>query len=447
MADNSLGIRGPVLGLDLNADVLFHFSPWDTYMDAGEKGTFSTNILVMGSYRGGKSGTMKQLAFRSLAYGHQSIVPSDSKGEWVVVAEAVGGQIIALGGSNSAHRLTPLDRGPRASGSTDEADELMVRERRQETLKSIVRASLEDGERLRATDTAALLWALSSAIATSDDRPIIRDVLNALVNPDVNSPGYRPEFSEDKAMLIATLDRFVNGDLGQLFDGQSTVVFDENAPMVVVDTSQLWSRGELAASLAAICTNSWIQAVISDRQARRTRYLIREEGWRDMASESSLKMYRHWLKLSRHYGVANIIILHTLADFDVVGPAGSTARALATSIAGDIENRFIFRQNDGEFSRLITELHIPESHARLTRSLQPGVFLAQIGKGSYVVDAFVTSTDLERELFDTDEAVAIGMAASPAHPEDDLVIDDFFTDLELDRLWPSSPEHESHLEE
>ena len=56
VADSGIGTKGPILGVDLNADSLFCFSPWVAYNDESERGTLSTNILVMGAYRAGKSG-------------------------------------------------------------------------------------------------------------------------------------------------------------------------------------------------------------------------------------------------------------------------------------------------------------------------------------------------------------------------------------------------------
>lgn len=96
------------------------------------------------------------------------------------------------------------------------------------------------------------------------------------------------------------------------------------------------------------CSTAWIQAVISIalRIARATSSA--REGWRDMTSLSSLQMFQQWLKLSRHYGISNIVILHKMGDLDAVGEEGSLERSLAYSIVGDIENKFIFRVNTGE---------------------------------------------------------------------------------------------------
>ena len=208
------------------------------------------------------------------------------------------------------------------------------------------------------------------------------------------------------------LRRFVEGDLSGLFEDESTVQFDQDAPIVVTDTSELFARGDLAAQLTQVCSTAWIQAVISDRGARRTRYVVREEGWRDMTSLASLQMFQQWLKLSRHYGISNIVILHKMGDLDAVGDADSLERSLAYSIVGDIENKFIFRVNHQEQAALRTRLSLPAPHVEMARHLRKGEFLAYVGQYSYLVDCFATSTPWEYDLFKTDDAV------SPADHDD-----------------------------
>ena len=155
VSDAGLGHHGPILGVDLNADALFHFSPWEAYANKTDRQTLSTNVLVLGAYRAGKSATIKTLVTRSLAFGHQAVVPSDPKGEWVTVAEAIpDGVVIRIGGGSSA-RLNPLDRGPRRADADDDQDEKMVRQRRITTLVSLVEMAL-GSTRLTAVEHAAL---------------------------------------------------------------------------------------------------------------------------------------------------------------------------------------------------------------------------------------------------------------------------------------------------
>lgn len=426
VADAGMGYRGPILGVDLNADALWHFSPWETYADSTDRGSFSTNILVLGAYRAGKSAVIKTLITRSMAFGHQAVVPSDPKGEWVAVAEAIpGGNVIRLGGGTTT-RLNPLDRGPRRIGVSDDQHEQMVKQRRVTVLTSLVETALP-GSNLSAVEHAALLEALERSIARTGDSPTLRGVFVELVDLTKESATDK-HLAEGAIQPSFVLRRFVHGDLSGLFEDESTVSFDDAAPIVVVDTSELFARGDLVAQLSQICTTAWNQAVISDRSAHRTRYVVREEGWRDMTSLAALQMYQQWLKLSRHYGISNIVILHKMGDLDAVGEADSQERNLAYSIAGDIENKFIFRINQQEGTSIQRRLSIPPAHAAMARQLRKGEFLAYVGQYSYLVDAFATSTEWEYDLFKTDDAMEL---SEPSERGLELV------DVrDLDALWP-----------
>lgn len=423
VADAGNGHEGPILAVDLNSDGLFQFTPWDAYRDKSARGAFSTNIVVFGAYRAGKSGTIKTLVYRSIAFGHQAIVPSDSKGEWVKLAEHVGGTVIRLGAGRS-ERLNPLDRGPRRSGASDEQHEKMVEERRRTTLQSLVETA--HGTPIGAEENAALNLALDRAIEATGDVPTLREVHAQLGRIRA---GHVDERDTDLIEAAKTpwweLERFVSGDLSGLFEDESTVSFDEDSPLVVVDTSELFARSDLVAQLTQVCTTAWVQAVVSDKNSGRTRYLIREEGWRDMTNLRALQMYQQWLKLSRDYGIANIILLHKMGDLDAVGEANSRERNLAYSIIYDIENKFIFRVNQQGKKALQDGLDLPPSHVELIATLGRGEFVAYVGQFSYVLDCFSTSTDEERELFDTDSAMNTA-------PEDDV----YFDVDELDELWP-----------
>lgn len=74
---------------------------------------------------------------RSFAWGYQAVVPSDSKGEWVALANNVGGKVISLGGPG-AYRLNPLDRRPVRSETTDVEDDMIVHQRRITTLVQLL---------------------------------------------------------------------------------------------------------------------------------------------------------------------------------------------------------------------------------------------------------------------------------------------------------------------
>lgn len=303
----------------------------------------------------------------------------------------------------------------------------MVRQRRISTLISVVEMAL-GGQRLSAVEHAAIHEALSRCIHATEDHPTLRGVYDEL-GLMVSDTGGDHHLAAGAVQPRFVLRRFVEGDLSGLFEDESTVSFDAEAPIVVVDTSELFARGELVAQLTQVCTTAWIQAVVSDRSAQRTRYIVREEGWRDMTSLAALQMYQQWLKLSRHYGISNIVILHKMGDLDAVGDADSQERNLAYSIIGDIENKFIFRVNQQERSSLQQRLNLSAPHVEMARQLLKGQFIAYVGQYAYLVDCFATSTEWEYELFKTDDAIDAFEREDPLH-----IIDA----EELDALWPDT---------
>ena len=147
-----------------------------------------------------------------------------------------------------------------------------------------------------------------------------------------------------------------------------------------------------------------------------------------MTSLASLQMFQQWLKLSRHYGISNIVILHKMGDLDAVGDADSQERNVAYSMIGDIENKFIFRVNHQETASLRERLNVPAPHVEMARQLRKGEFLAYVGQYSYLVDCFATSTPWEYELFKTDDAVL-------PSDYDDASLHLMHPD-ELESLWP-----------
>jgi len=433
VADAGIGMKGPILGIDLNADSLFCYSPWESYLDESARGAMSTNLLVLGAYRGGKSGTIKILVMRCMAWGCQAVVPSDPKGEWVRLAEATEGNVvIRLGGGA---RLNPLHRGPRRAEDQDEEDRQMVALRRSTVLTELLK--LAQDEPFSSAQSRAANVALQLSIEATNDRPTLRSVheqLTRIIAGEVPMDAKPRAAAEDVRL---TLDRFITGELSGMFEDESSVEFDQEAPIVVVDTSQLFQRSDLVAQVAQLCVSSWVQAVISDASTPRRRFLVREEGWRDMQSEAALKMYQQWLKLSRKYGISNVVILHTMRDLDAVGPEGSKERALAYSFVQDIENKFIFHVNGQEAANLGARLSLPAPHVAVARRLQKGEFLAYIGEHAYVVDCFSTSTAAEYALTKTDDALMTNRDVPDPHPA--------LPGLSINDLWPTAPPADAWL--
>src|SRR5665811_404323 len=141
-----------------------------------ERDHHQPNCLLAGVVGRGKSMLAKAMATRSIATGRKVYVPGDPKGEWSVVARAVGGVAIELGGG-STNRLNPLDEGPRPGTINSGAWAALVATRRRGLLGSLVESAL--GRPMTAMEHTALDQGLRSVVALPGT-PTLPMVVDAL---------------------------------------------------------------------------------------------------------------------------------------------------------------------------------------------------------------------------------------------------------------------------
>ena len=78
------------------------------------------------------------------------------------------------------------------------------------------------------------------------------------------------------------------------------------------------------------------------------RWIIYDEAWRILADPALLaRMQAQW-KLSRAWGIANLMVIHRLSDLEAAGAAGSKGRALAEGLLADCSTRVIYRQESDQ---------------------------------------------------------------------------------------------------
>ncbi|MEU4193604.1 ATP-binding protein [Kribbella sp. NPDC026611] len=349
------------------------------------------NLLLAGVIGSGKSSTAKALITRSIALGHKAYVPCDPKGEWTSVAESVGGSVIKLGPGLST-RLNPLDAGSRPQGVADDDWGRIVRSRRRALLGTLAESTL--GRALTAVEHTALDLAIDRA--SRIPVPTIPDVVEALFSPELG----KGTSEVDGRELAHAVRRLVHGDLAGMFDGPSTTRFDPSLPMVTLDSSWIGAGGnDQALRLTLACASSWLEAAVTD-PAGGKRFIVYDEGWRVMRDPALLRRMQEQWKLSRAWGVSNILIVHRLSDLAAVGDLGSEARALAEGLLADCSTRIMLRQEPDQLARTATLLGLTDVEVSTIAKLPKGRALWRLPSRSFVVQ--LVRHAREARLFDTD---------------------------------------------
>jgi len=391
LAEAGLGTDGVFIGQDSWSASAFVYDPWILY----EQGVLTNpNQLLAGVIGKGKSMLAKSLATRSIAFGRKVYVPGDPKGEWSVVARAVGGQAIELGGTLNT-RLNPLDEGPRVAGTDDAAWKVETARRRRALLGSLTESAL--GRALIPTEHTALDAALEAAV-TGSSTPILPMVVDALFAPSNGWIGSsKDQLVSDGRDAGHALARLVHGDLAGLFDGPSTVRFNPDLPMVSLDLSRISGSNQLI-GLVMSCASAWMEAALANPRAGQ-RYVIYDEAWRLIAQPSLLARMQSQWKLSRALGIANLMVIHRLSDLDAVGDANSEARNLALGLLADCSTKIVYAQEASEAERTGGVLGLSSTEIGQLPDLDKGEGLWRIGERSFMVRHICTPSEMA--LFDT----------------------------------------------
>jgi hypothetical protein len=412
LAEEGLGSAGILVGQDAWSGAAFCYDPWELYRQGA---LTNPNICLAGQIGRGKSTLAKSLATRCIAFGRRIYVPGDPKGEWTVVTRAMGGQAVELGVGTSA-RLNPLDDGPRPSGVDDGAWQAKVRGRRLALLAALAEATL--GRPLKATERTSLDTALDTA-RNSSSVPVLPRVVDAMLDPEHPFAGSTvAQLRSDGREVAHALARLVRGDLAGLFDGPSTVRFDPNLPMLSLDLSAI-SGSDTLIGLVMTCASTWMEAALAD-PAGGQRLVVYDEAWRLLAQPVLLaRMQAQW-KLSRAWGLANLMVLHRLSDLDAVGDIGSEARGLAQGLLGDTATRILYNEPFEEAQAAGKVLGLTSVEVEQLPELARGEGLWRVNERAFVVRHICTPDELT--LFDTDARMLANSVSSrePAPKSRDL---------------------------
>ncbi len=373
LAEGGLGSDGTFVGHDVHAGGSFAYDPWVLYQ---KKLITAPNVVLAGIVGSGKSALGKSLYTRSIPFGKKVYVPSDPKGEHSHIAELVGGKAIVLG-HGLGNRLNPLDEGYRPSGLSNMEWQAHVASRRRDLLGALTETVL--GRELSPVEHTAIDVALRATTAETNV-PILPLVVDRILAP---APGEDPRLTEDGRYAGHALRRLVAGDLAGLFDGPSTVRFDPTLPMISLDLSRVAESSALL-SVLMTCSSAWMEAALVDPAAGQ-RWMIYDEAWRLFAFPALLRRMDAQWRLARHFGIANMLIVHAFNDLETVGAAGSAERAIASSLLSNAETRIVYRQESDQLETTGKMLGLTHTEQQLLQGLSTGQGLWRIRERSFVV--------------------------------------------------------------
>ncbi|MFE1764673.1 ATP-binding protein [Streptomyces angustmyceticus] len=401
VAEGGLGADGVFIGRDVHAEAAFCFDPFSLY--GRIEGFTNPNAVLAGIIGMGKSALAKSIATRSIAHGYRIYVPSDPKGEWTDVAQALGGHTIALG-PGLPGRLNPLDAPARPASVSEDDWATEVRKRRLLLLAGLARTVLKRD--LQPMEHTALDLALDLVVTEADASgtvPLLGDIAHALGSPERldralgDQTGHLGPATQD---LAHALRRLVHGDLSGMFDAPSTVEFDPTTPMLSIDLSRLGGGGDdTALVLAMTCASAWMESALADPDGGR-RWVIYDEAWRLMRHVGLLERMQSQWKLSRGLGIANLMIIHRLSDLLSAGDAGSRGRVLAEGLLADCSTRIIYRQEPDQLTAATALLGLTGVETQAVSALTKGRGLWKVAGRSFITQHILHPD--ERELFDTD---------------------------------------------
>ena len=176
--------------------------------------------------------------------------------------------------------------------------------------------------------------------------------------------------------------------------------------MIALGSAAL-GEDDLLQSLVMLCCSAWVGSTMSDPSFGQ-RIFVYDEAWRIISGEAQLDRMNADLRLSRFYGVANILAMHALSDPDKIGNADSAAVKKAQGLLSLCDTRVVFRQAPGELDRAATDLALTEAEREVIAGAGVGEALWKLPTKSFRVQTVLS--EREKAMFDTDQRMNLRKA-------------------------------------
>ncbi|WBT09403.1 ATP/GTP-binding protein [Corynebacterium sp. SCR221107] len=290
----------------------------------------------------GKSTLIRKMQMGAVAQKQVPIIAGDIKGEYVGFVHQVGGQVITIG--HGLGHINPLDVGAlgrvipdlEASGQ----DEVVQRAKEQVHGRQVtmVQTLISLGRGSQPADFEVML--ISAALRELYNQqdvdwahpPVLADLIDLLEEgtPELRKKARaRTDEAWDRRVddLVLSLNALLDGQTGQIFDGQTTTPIDVDSTAVCIDVSAI-DRGD-AAMKAAVMMACWSNAfgaieashLLADAGLgpQRLFSVVLDEMWQVLSSAPGMVGQVDALtRLNRTDATALSMITHTFQDLEAL---------------------------------------------------------------------------------------------------------------------------------
>ncbi|WP_052207165.1 hypothetical protein [Sinomonas humi] len=340
------GTGAPLAGAPLGQHLLTGQVVGLDHITAFEEGLIpNPSVYFMSNPALGKSTAVGKMCLWLAYRGVATMVLGDVKGEHVLRTRTMGGKVNRLG--NGRGYLNPLDPGASARAAQRLAGSLRQEVVRgaHEQRKALLLALITVSRELRPTEQEDLILgrALEILAEKHDGVPLVRDLDRLIADA--------PEDLRSVVLDRGEMDRYLDatdalrtsligiatgsGPLGDMFSKPTTEALDMGRS-VVFDLSALpdtqpqkqaagllacWSVGFEAVNTAQVLADAGLEP-------RRNYNIVLDEFWRALrVGRGIVDKADSLTRLNRNDGVGQMMVSHTLKDFDAVADAADRAKA------------------------------------------------------------------------------------------------------------------------
>lgn len=392
--------RGPVIGRSLVNGNLWRYDAWSPY----QYDKTSVNGLILGMMGSGKSTVLKVLSLRETLppWNRHILIEGDPKGEWAIVAKAVGGQVVEVG---SGQYLNPLDPGVRPANYNKEQwdDDLLGNQVSSlKTIAHVLRPNQEFTPR-EAGLTSAALRELNQRKGTATIAHFV-ELLSSDWRNGIHVPGLEKEDVLRTANdLVLLFGQMVTGGESGAFERESTVHLDPQSPMIVFNTGSEAMRNDTKKALYTACMNSSVEQLCS-RHDGLFRIIIGEEGYELLKNPKVVESWDKRMRLTGDQGTSSWMLLHELSDITKFAPGGTEQFEQIKSVLTKAGVQVIYKQSASSMNLMAPMLgdDLSSVETATISNLQPHCGLWRVG--SKVRDVVKADFGQEvRELVDTEK--------------------------------------------